>query len=167
VGAVQAAQQVAGILGWAGGFGVHAGGTHTGGGLVGSVVLGRLSDPRGYFISGQLPPPLRAELLVTRLAIGLLLVFTAVILRSLAEGSQADCGCFGSSGADRVSWFSIVRNAVLIALAVVAALPVDGWQRPPLPGVLAGVGVGLTILLLDQALAIFPNRWLRPNDVWE
>src|SRR5919204_2771184 len=37
VGAVQQAQQVAGVVGWAGGFGVHAGGTHTSGGLVGSL----------------------------------------------------------------------------------------------------------------------------------
>jgi hypothetical protein len=37
VGAVQQAHQVAGVGGWAGGFGVHAGGTHTGGGLVGSL----------------------------------------------------------------------------------------------------------------------------------
>jgi hypothetical protein len=46
VGAVQLAEQVAGVVGWAGGFGVHAGGTHTLGGLVGSVVLWKASAAR-------------------------------------------------------------------------------------------------------------------------
>jgi Methylamine utilisation protein MauE len=110
-------------------------------------------------------PPIRQA--AATLTIGLLIVFTAVIVRALAEGSQANCGCFGGSGADQVSWLGVGRNAVLLALAVVAALPVAGRYPPPVPSVLAGAGVGLIILLLDQALGVFPDHWLRPNDVWE
>ncbi len=45
VGAVQQPEQVAGIMGSAGEFGVHAGGTHTGGGLVGSFGVWKLQRP--------------------------------------------------------------------------------------------------------------------------
>jgi hypothetical protein len=46
VRAVQQTQQVAMVVGGAGGFGVHVGRTHTGGGLVGSVVLWKASATR-------------------------------------------------------------------------------------------------------------------------
>lgn len=48
----------------------------------------------------------------------LLVVFTASLGRVLASGQRPPCLCFGSSRARPVSWRSMVRNVVLIALAV-------------------------------------------------
>jgi uncharacterized membrane protein YphA (DoxX/SURF4 family) len=57
------------------------------------------------------------------LAAGLLLVsFTAVLVRALRHGEHPRCACFGSLGSGRVTWRSVVRNLVFVALAVVAAV---------------------------------------------
>jgi hypothetical protein len=54
VGAVQQAQQVAGIMAGQVGLAYMLEGTHTSGGLVGSVcAVEGLSDSRGYFISAR------------------------------------------------------------------------------------------------------------------
>jgi hypothetical protein len=55
VGTVEQAEQVAGIMGWAGGVGVEAGGTHTSGGLVGSVVLWKAQATREATSSAPAP----------------------------------------------------------------------------------------------------------------
>ena len=54
---------------------------------------------------------------------GLLLVgFTVFIVRLLRRGSRAPCACFGSLSRSELGWSAVVRNLVLIALAVVAAV---------------------------------------------
>jgi Methylamine utilisation protein MauE len=54
---------------------------------------------------------------------GLLLIgFTAFIVRLLRRGSRAPCACFGSLSRSELGWSAVVRNLVLIALAVVAAV---------------------------------------------
>src|SRR6266540_618408 len=70
VGAVQQAQQVARVGGRAGRFGVHAGGTHTSGGLVGSLwsQAPTTGEATSSAIGLTAAPGLRAELLVSRLA---------------------------------------------------------------------------------------------------
>ncbi len=55
------------------------------------------------------------------LAALLLLAFTVVLLRVLARGEHPRCRCFGSLTAGRVTWWSVVRNLVLLALAVLAS----------------------------------------------
>src|SRR6266540_591210 len=74
VGAVQQAQQVARVGGRAGRFGVHAGGTHTSGGLVGSLwsQAPTTGEATSSAIGLTAAPGLRAELLVSRLAVGAL-----------------------------------------------------------------------------------------------
>src|SRR6266542_1965124 len=69
VGAVQQAQQVARVGGRAGRFGVHAGGTHTSGGLVGSLwsQAPTTGEATSSAIGLTAAPGLRAELLVSRL----------------------------------------------------------------------------------------------------
>jgi len=55
---------------------------------------------------------------------GLLLAFTALLALSLARGLDLDCGCFGTtSRADPVSPLHLVRNAGLLALAVLVLIP--------------------------------------------
>jgi hypothetical protein len=70
VGAVQQAQQVAGVGGGAGGVGVHAGGTHTGGGLVWLSGVWKLQRPARlpHRWSARSQLGLRAKLLVSCLA---------------------------------------------------------------------------------------------------
>lgn len=50
----------------------------------------------------------------------LLLVFSAVIAVQLARGRRPACACFGSSRP--ISGWSLVRNALFVAVGLVAAL---------------------------------------------
>ncbi|MGK5497782.1 MauE/DoxX family redox-associated membrane protein [Streptomyces sp. URMC 125] len=52
--------------------------------------------------------------------IGLLVSFTCAVVRALRAGKQVACRCFGTS-ADPVGPPQLVRNAVLLAVAVTAA----------------------------------------------
>ena len=53
-------------------------------------------------------------------ALGLLAVFSAAIGVSLARGRTPDCHCFGQLHSAPASWKTLVRNAALAALAIVA-----------------------------------------------
>lgn len=85
---------------------------------------------------------------------GMFVAFTLLLLHPLVTGQQADCGCFGAAAAEKVSWFSILRNVVLIGLALMGAAAGDGASRGALPAVLAGLGCGSLVLLLDQGIAV-------------
>jgi hypothetical protein len=79
-------------------------------------------------------------------------------------GVKGGCGCFGSSTNDRVSWVSVVRNAVLIALALTAAVPeTEGFG--PASAFLAGVGIGVLVLVVDLGAAVLARNWVRPERV--
>jgi len=60
-------------------------------------------------------------------ALVLLAAFSAMVAGALARGSAPDCGCFGSLTDSRVSGWTLVRNALLGGLAIVALVagPVD------------------------------------------
>lgn len=98
---------------------------------------------------------------------GMLMAFTVLLLHSLATGEEADCGCFGSAAPEKVSWLSVIRNIVLIAIAVMGVVAGDGASRGTLPAVLAGAGAGMLLLVLDQGISLFSdgrlagNRWER------
>jgi uncharacterized membrane protein YphA (DoxX/SURF4 family) len=49
-----------------------------------------------------------------------LVAFTALIGRRLAQGEHPPCACFGAWSAKPLGWSHVVRNVALIALAVVA-----------------------------------------------
>lgn len=91
--------------------------------------------------------------------------FTALLLRSLVTGEEADCGCFGTAAPEKVSWFSIVRNLVLIGFAVMGMIADDGASRGILPAVLSGVGAGVLVLVLDQGIALFTKTWFTPDRI--
>jgi thiol-disulfide isomerase/thioredoxin/uncharacterized membrane protein YphA (DoxX/SURF4 family) len=57
-------------------------------------------------------------------ALGLLLVFGAGIVNSLARGRKPDCNCFGQLSASPIGWRTLARNALLSALALIVV--VDG-----------------------------------------
>lgn len=91
--------------------------------------------------------------------------FTMLLLRSLLMGEDADCGCFGSAAPEKVSWFSIARNVVLIALALTGALAADGAAASATAAGLTGVGVGLLVLVSDQGYALFSKHWYSADRV--
>ena len=53
-------------------------------------------------------------------ALALLLPFSAVLGRAVRAGSVVPCNCFGAARADPVSSIDVVRNVMLVALALVA-----------------------------------------------
>lgn len=48
----------------------------------------------------------------------LLIVFTLAVVTALVRGLDISCGCFAQTGsADRLTWYKLVENAVLIAIS--------------------------------------------------
>ena len=76
----------------------------------------------------------------TRAAAGasvvVLSVFTFAIVVSLVRGDHVECSCFGQWRSNRISWWSVARNAGLAALAAIAALPAS----LPLGRIVGGAG---------------------------
>jgi hypothetical protein len=54
----------------------------------------------------------------------LLLSFTVVIVSNLLRGNRPACACFGARANTPISWWTVARNGVLIALIVAALLAV-------------------------------------------
>ena len=94
----------------------------------------------------------------------MLVAFTLVLVRSIVTGVKADCGCFGSSARDNVSWVSVVRNGVLVALALTAAVPEPDGVGPA-AALLAGIGAGVLVLVVDLGAAVLARNWARPEQV--
>lgn len=59
---------------------------------------------------------------VASVAIAMLLAFSGLLVLRLSQGRRPPCACFGSWSAKPLGWQDLVRNAVLLALAFVAAL---------------------------------------------
>jgi len=53
---------------------------------------------------------------------GALVAFTAVVGVSLLRGESFDCGCRAAGAPRKIGWGVVIRNLVLIAMAVVAAI---------------------------------------------
>ena len=75
----------------------------------------------------------------------LLLLFTAVLTASLARGIRPACHCFGQMSNAPISWRTLLRNAVLIGMAVGLI-----WVGP---------GTGLE-MALDFLARLSPLHWL-------
>jgi hypothetical protein len=52
------------------------------------------------------------------MALALLAMFTTLITVRLAQGKRPPCACFGSLSARPLGWRHVLRNGVLMALAV-------------------------------------------------
>jgi uncharacterized membrane protein YphA (DoxX/SURF4 family) len=68
-------------------------------------------------------------------ALAVLAAFTAVVARAVLNGSTAGCTCFGTVSRRPVSATDLLRNALLGALALVAAVP--SWPTVALAAVSA------------------------------
>lgn len=52
----------------------------------------------------------------------LLVAFTALLAVRIAQGRRPPCACFGSLSARPIGWRHLARNAVLLAVAVMAVV---------------------------------------------
>src|SRR5262249_4448273 len=55
-------------------------------------------------------------------ALGLLLIYTGLLLVRMSAGDAPPCACFGRA-VRPITWATVARNVVLIALAVVTLVP--------------------------------------------
>lgn len=82
-----------------------------------------------------LPAPWAA---IPALGVLVLMVIYLVLIVAAARGPEpADCNCFGGSTPSRVTWRTVVRNLILVALAVIAL--VGAW-RTGVPATALGLG---------------------------
>lgn len=82
-------------------------------------------------------------------ALGVLVVFTAMVLRNLGAGVAVPCPCFDARGQRPVSAATVVRNGVLMALAVVATGDTGG-ASPGATIVATVVTLPVTLLALRR-----------------
>src|SRR5437764_4106860 len=71
----------------------------------------------GVLLATHLFPPWSAIA-----ALLLLLAFTALIVRRLADGSRPPCGCFGLRSTRPLGAYHVARNLGLLAIAVIAVV---------------------------------------------
>ncbi len=90
--------------------------------------------------------------------LGLLAVFTVVIVRALARGVDTGCGCFGARRPSQLGPADVVRNALLAAFAVVAA----GAHRLRDPSA-GDVVVGVVIVLVAATVLGVAQRRFTPR----
>lgn len=91
---------------------------------------------------GVLMPLVAAALLVA------LVVFTGAVIFNLVRGQSMDCGCFGSTAGRTITWFSVLRNLVLISIAVVVV------RSPGTSFSLTGSGVGPASVMSDASALV-------------
>ncbi len=88
-------------------------------------------------------------------SLGLLLVFTTVILAVLVQGRRVVCNCFGSLGRAPLSVWSVVRNGAFVLLTLLALHP--GADFLTVDGLLSGSTrpLGAPLSDLIPMLALF------------
>lgn len=94
-------------------------------------------------------------------ALVLLLGYTGLVAGAVRRGSSSTCRCFGDLVDPRLTWRSVVRNALLSALALVAMLgAVAGWSAPDMigadPSVLLPVLAALLVSVATWAIVSHP-----------
>ena len=93
----------------------------------------------------------------------LLAAFTAAVARTLLQGREVDCNCFGSLGPSRISRWTMVRNVLLLVLAggvAIAAQSGPGtsavaWLGNLDTAQLALLCAGVAIVLATLSIAFF------------
>jgi len=101
-------------------------------------------------------------------ALVLLVAFIAGIARAMARGEAPDCHCFGQLHSAPAGRGTLVRNAVLAALAAFVAVrgpgpAIDTWVEARTPAELTAVGLGIVAVVLAGLCLRFwlDNRELR------
>jgi peroxiredoxin len=105
-------------------------------------------------------------------ALVLLLLFVAGISANLARGRRPDCHCFGQLHSSPAGWSTLVRNAVLAAIAAFVVwqglegekgLSVIGWIDALSATQMLILAVGVVVLVLLAAQWMFLFGLLRQN----
>jgi hypothetical protein len=102
-------------------------------------------------------------LLATTVAFALFVVYLVVVVRALGFGYALTCGCFGKLGLGWITRQTAIRNAILVAVALIAWL--DGWRRDGVVSRVAHLGDGwlwLTATLLAMLTTAFVVREGKP-----
>jgi uncharacterized membrane protein YphA (DoxX/SURF4 family) len=99
-----------------------------------------------------------ATMVTAALVATLLAIFAAAVAVNLARGRDIDCGCFGVVAERRIGRSTLLRNAVLVASAILVAAVAPAPFS--LDRVLAGRGAGIpwdegVALLFCSTLAVF------------
>ena len=83
-------------------------------------------------------------------ALSLLSLLTVVIVIGLRKGYEGGCGCFGSSGGDRIGVSNVLFNVTLLATCILAAVAETKRQTAALAfgdlGISDGVMIGATFV---------------------
>ncbi|MCS7313679.1 MAG: DoxX family protein [Acidobacteria bacterium] len=95
----------------------------------------------------------------------LLIIFTGAIVVNLLRGrAEIDCGCLGPLLRQRIGWWMVVRNGVLMGLA---GLGYPGWATMSRPyGLVDTLFSGLAALVLLAVYATFQLLWTRTSQEW-
>ncbi len=96
-------------------------------------------------------------------ALALLLVFSAVVVRSLRRGERPDCNCFGAARPTPVGPRTLLRNAGLGSAAALVLLAGPGASLASIdgttaPAVLAGLGGALLLALAVLGWQLFEQN---------
>ena len=118
-------------------------------------------------VAAQLASPLRAVAVSGfAVALALLAVFSAAIVRSLSRDEREPCRCFGAAGA-RLGWRHVVRNAALAGFALlgIPGTVTPGGDQPAGYAVAAVIGlvVGLMITQADRFMELIRPREPYPS----
>ena len=87
-------------------------------------------------------------------ALGLLLVFNAGIVNSLAKGRKPDCNCFGQLSASPIGWRTLARNVLLTALALIVVVSGQGSSLLAWSGQATAETIAILAVLALVAAAI-------------
>lgn len=94
-------------------------------------------------------------------AVAMMAVFTALVARAVRAGDEVSCECFGALSRDVVDGTTVVRNLVLLAAAIAAALvgPDGGSLVLSLPSQSAAdLTLLVTLWIATAAIALFAWR---------
>jgi len=102
-------------------------------------------------------------------ALALLLAFVAGIASAMAQGRAPDCHCFGQIHSAPAGRGTLIRNALLAALAVVVvargpAPAIDGWVAARTAAELVAIALGVVAVVLAGISVRF---WLDRRDLRE
>ena len=114
----------------------------------------------GIAVALLLAPGL-ARFVAALAAVATMLVFTVLVARAVRAGDEVSCECFGALSRDVVDGSTLVRNVVLLAAAVAAALVgLDGGSFIVTLATRSGaeLAVLLTIWIAMAAIALLARR---------
>jgi uncharacterized membrane protein YphA (DoxX/SURF4 family)/thiol-disulfide isomerase/thioredoxin len=82
-----------------------------------------------------------------------LIVFSGGVAYALSQGRTPDCNCFGQVSSRQISWRTLVRNAVFVAVALFAAIAGPGSSLSSWTGNLGAANLVAALSLLIAVIA--------------